>query len=94
MLVMVFLFAVGSAMCGAAPSLNFLIASRSSCRLQIRCLRYLTASIFSSSRNWSRWYCILDANHYCGSCASSGKRHIQRISCDVGLSISLAVTEN
>ncbi|KAI5119018.1 hypothetical protein M0805_001877 [Coniferiporia weirii] len=28
MLFMVFLFAVGSAMCGAAPSLNFLIASR------------------------------------------------------------------
>ncbi|KAL5518322.1 hypothetical protein ACEPAH_4 [Sanghuangporus vaninii] len=28
MLAMVFLFAVGSAMCGAAPSLNFLIASR------------------------------------------------------------------
>ena len=29
MLIMVFLFAVGSAMCGAAPSMNFLIASRS-----------------------------------------------------------------
>lgn len=43
MLLMVFLFAVGSAMCGAAPTMNFLIAARGTCSAVIFFMKFSEA---------------------------------------------------
>lgn len=65
MLSQVLIFAVGSAMCGAAPSLNFLIASRSKYSLQIVLSLAVQLTILLSAagyRCW--WHCKSDADYH------------------------------
>lgn len=72
MLAQIILFAAGSALCGAAPSLNFLIAGRSAFQHITNYLLVLTDVSFSRSR-YRRW-----GDQYGHTNHSFGPRRLER----------------